>query len=119
MNKEKYYDAPTLRAWVGEASRGFRVVEGDDYDALAAENERLREESFEPLYNAVIDERDALTARVAELERDAQCFEWLAERLTDVIVDGADPTEHYDDGPNSATDLWRRAIRAAMAAKEA
>lgn len=41
MNSVKYYDAPTLRGW-DESSLGFRVVEADDYDALAAENERLK-----------------------------------------------------------------------------
>lgn len=32
--------------------------------ALREENERLKSESFEELYNAVIDERDALIARL-------------------------------------------------------
>lgn len=102
MNKvERYISTRALPAasdW-NSSTVPYTYVRAVDYDALAAEIERLN-------------------ARVAELERDAQCFEWLAERLTDVIVDGADPTEHYDDGPNSATDLWRRAIRSAMAQAE-
>lgn len=41
MSNAKYFDAPTLRGWDSQ-SLGFRVVEADDYDALAAENERLK-----------------------------------------------------------------------------
>jgi|GEM_PF-5275896 len=41
MNSVKYFDASTLRGW-DESSLGFRVVEAVDYDALAAENERLK-----------------------------------------------------------------------------
>lgn len=43
MSDVKYYDAPTLKAW-NESSVGFRIVEADNYDALAAENARLKEQ---------------------------------------------------------------------------
>lgn len=60
-----------------------------------------------------------LEEQIIALRKDAERLNWLAERLQDVQIDGADPTEHYqrDDGEDEPWPaLWRRAIDAAMLA---
>jgi hypothetical protein len=49
--------------------------------------------------------------------KDAARLDWLANRLEDVEIDGADPLEHYQDENGDDEPwpiLWRRAIDAAM-----
>jgi hypothetical protein len=60
----------------GESEAVFRpvVVLASDFDAAQSELAALREElaqrdSFEELYNAAIDERDAIQQRLADAER--------------------------------------------------
>lgn len=80
-----------------------------DYDALAQRCRALEAASVMPgfLANPII---DALRAEVERLRKDAARLDWLAERLEDMVVDGADPCDHATDAEEDWPTLWRRAI---------
>lgn len=101
------------------------LISAHDYDAaqselsaLREENERLKSESFEELYNAAIDERDALLGEVATAKHDIASFLETTEKVCALLGIDTEDAKHAESKPSDVLFSHATAMQQRLTAAE-
>jgi hypothetical protein len=101
------------------------VVRASDYDAaqselsaLREENERMKSESFEELYNAAIDERDALLGEVATAKHDIASFLETTAKVCALLGIDTEDAKHAEGKPSDVLFSHATAMQQRLTAAE-